>query len=293
MTSDYSHLNTLCQSIIGLPIKERIGFIHEGKWVNHSAGVNIRNRIKSSLFLPNNEQAMCMMIVGAGGVGKSSLLDRVVKDCESWAHRQGVPAPYLQLKLPSDPTLKNNISALCNQCGLSTHSVTKDALPKPLELLFKARKIRMLLVDEFNHLLAVNRIEARKNLNFFKLISGPPMSLILVAFGTHDAMHAIRMDIQLSSRFQVFELEQWRPDEEFRSFLASYEKCLPLMYPSNLASKEIVDYFVNQLEPTTRNIVNRLKWAAMTAILEGSERISIDVLERSDFLPDLSSVYEQ
>lgn len=65
------------------------------------------------------------------------------------------------------------------------------------------------------------------------------------------------------------------------------------MHPSNLASKEIVDYFVNQLEPTTRNIVNRLKWAAMTAILEGSERISIDVLKRSDFLPDLSLVYEQ
>lgn len=213
-------------------------------------------------------------------------------DFDSWAQRRGVPSPYLQLTLPADPTLKNNIASLCLQCGLPTYDAKKDSLPQQMVALMMARKIRILFIDEFNHLLVVNRVEARKNLIFFKLLSGPPMSLILVGFGTHESMNAINMDPQTSSRFQIFELQQWGADEEFRSFLASYEKYLPLRFPSNLASKDIVNFFASMVEPTTRNVINRIKFAAMNAILDGSERIDVDILKHSVHIPDLSSIYE-
>ncbi|WP_330566025.1 TniB family NTP-binding protein [Pseudomonas yamanorum] len=139
----------------------------------------------------------------------------------------------------------------------------------------------------------MNRVEQRKNLNFFKNLSGPPLSLNIIAFGTHEALNAINLDTQLISRFQIFELPQWKPDEELRAFLASYEKFMPLRLPSNLASKEIVHFLSTTLELTTRNIVNRLKWAAMLAIIDGTEKIQVENLTTATSVPDLTGVYEK
>lgn len=292
MDKDHSHLSMQCREIITLPDTKRVHYIHEDKWVNHDIGSQIRNKIKSSLFLPRNSQATCMIVVGVGGAGKSSLLDRVIKDCDSLAQRQGTAPPYIEIRLSPEPTLANNIKTLCEQFGVSVTQVRKDTLPIQLALLIKARGVKGLLIDEFNHLLALNRVEMRKNLNFFKILSGPPMSLDIIGFGTHEALNAINMDIQLSSRFQIFELEQWRHDEEFRSFLASYEKFIPLHQPSNLASRDIMNFLTAKIESTTRNVVNRLKWAAMLAIVEGTEKIDLDNLGRANTLPDILSVYE-
>lgn len=292
MEKDHSHLSAKCREIVIQSSAARINYIHEDKWVNHDSGSQIRNAIKSSLFLPRNAQAMCMIVVGVGGAGKSSLLNRVTKDCDSWAQRQNIAPPYLEFKLSPEPTLINNINSICEQFGVSVPHIRKDTLPNQLNLLIKARGVRGILIDEFNHLLAVNKIEMRKNLNFFKNVSGPPLSLDIIGFGTHESLHAINHDIQLSSRFQVFELKQWRADDEFRSFLASYEKYIPLHFPSNLAGRDIVNYLAGGIESTTRNVINRLKWAAMLAIIEGTEKIDLDNLGRASTLPDILSAYE-
>lgn len=292
MEDSFSHLSPTCKILMEGSDAARIDFIHHDRWINHEIGSQIRKKINSSLFLPRNSQALCMLIIGIGGAGKSSLLDRVIKDCESWAQRHGEPLPYLQLTLPPEPTLKTTISALCERFDLTTSYASKGSLPVQFQFLLKTKKIRGLFIDEFNHVLAANRVEVRKLLNFFKNLSGPPWSLDLIAFGTNEAMHAVKMDIQLSSRFQIFEIPLWSADEEFRAFLATYEKYLPLARPSNLASREIVTYLTKKLEPTTRNIINRLKWAAMTAVVEGAECITLDILDRSETLPDLLSVYE-
>jgi len=288
----YPHLSPQANIVIHLPNVERINYIHRDKWINHDLGSQIRNKIKSSLFLPHNNQALCMLIIGVGGAGKSSLLERISSDCSNWAQRNASPPPHIELKLSAEPTLANNINSICDQHGITVPNFRKDTLPIQLVLLLKARRIKLLLIDEFNHLLAVNRSEQRKNLNFFKNLSGPPTSLHIVACGTHEALHAVNMDIQLSSRFQVMELHQWTANEEFRAFLASYERVLPLRLPSNLASKEFVNFFSSKTDSTTRNIVNRLKWAAMATIIEGKEKIEIESLEKASSLPDLLSIYE-
>jgi hypothetical protein len=232
------------------------------------------------------------MIVGVGGAGKSSLLERIAKDSDTWSQRNEASSSHIELRLSAEPTLANIIRALCEQFGTPPFSYRKDDVPAELQLLLRARGIKIILIDEFNHMLAVNRTEQRKILNFFKNLSGPPLSLNIIAFGTHEALNAISVDTQLKSRFQVFELSHWKPGDELRAFLASYEKFIPLKLPSNLASKEIIQFLSTSLDPTTRNIVNRLKWAAMLAIIEGTERIECDNLDRALYLPDITKAYE-
>lgn len=287
-----SHLHPQIRFLLDQSTAERLEYVNLDRWINHAACSSIRNKAKSLLFLPRSTQAICFMIVGAGGTGKSSLLDRISKDSESWSQRQSIPPGHIVLKLSAEPTLANIIRALCEQFGVTAFNLRKDDIPAELMMIMRARGVKVILIDEFNHLLTVNRVEQRKNLNFFKNLSGPPLSLNIIAFGTHEALNAINLDTQLISRFQIFELPQWKPDEELRAFLASYEKFMPLRLPSNLASKEIVHFFSTTLELTTRNIVNRLKWAAMLAIIDGTEKIQVENLTTATSVPDLTGVYE-
>lgn len=267
------HLHAQIQYLLSHTDSERIEYINEDRWINHRACSDIRNRAKSIIMLPQIRQAACLMIVGVGGAGKSSLLEKIARDSENWSQRNMASPAHIELKLSADPTLANIIRTLCEQFGTNPFNHRKDDVPAELKLLLRSRGIKIILIDEFNHLFSVNRTEQRKVLNFFKNLSGPPLSLNIIAFGTSEALNAISVDTQLESRFQVFELSHWRPGDELRAFLASYEQFLPLKLPSNLASKEIVEFISTSLDPTTRNIVNRLKWAAMLAIMEGTEKI--------------------
>jgi len=286
------HLHAQIQYLLNRADSERIEYINEDRWINHQACAEVRNRAKSIIILPQIRQASCFMIVGVGGAGKSSLLERIAKDSDTWSQRNEAPSTHIELRLSAEPTLANIIRALCEQFGTPPFSHRKDDVPAELKLLLRARGIKIILIDEFNHMFAVNRTEQRKILNFFKNLSGPPLSLNIIAFGTHEALNAISVDTQLKSRFQVFELSHWKPGDELRAFLASYEKFIPLKLPSNLASKEIIQFLSTSLDPTTRNIVNRLKWAAMLAIIEGTERIECDNLDRAHYLPDITKAYE-
>jgi hypothetical protein len=286
------HLHAQIQYLLNRADSERIEYINEDRWINHHACAEVRNRAKSIIILPQIRQASCFMIVGVGGAGKSSLLERIAKDSDTWSQRNEATSTHIELRLSAEPTLANIIRALCEQFGTPPFSHRKDDVPAELQLLLRARGIKIILIDEFNHMFAVNRTEQRKILNFFKNLSGPPLSLNIIAFGTHEALNAISVDTQLKSRFQVFELSHWKPGDELRAFLASYEKFIPLKLPSNLASKEIIQFLSTSLDPTTRNIVNRLKWAAMLAIIEGTERIECDNLDRALYLPDITKAYE-
>ena len=287
-----SHLHPNTKMLMNQPNSARIEYINEDRWINHEACSSIRNKVKSLLFLPHTSQATCFLIAGIGGTGKSSLLNKISSDAKNWAQRRSIATPHITLRLSADPTLTNVIKSICEKFGIAALSTRKDEIPSEIVKIMQARQIKTILIDEFNHLLSVNRTEQRKNLNFFKNLTGPPLSLNIIAFGTHEAFNAIKLDIQLLSRFQVFELNCWQPGDELRAFLASYEQFLPLRHPSNLSSRSFIDFFTASLEPTTRNIVNRLKWAAMSSILNGTERILIDTLEKATSLPDLTGEYD-
>lgn len=61
--------------------------------------------------------------------------------------------------------------------------------------------------------------------------------------GARDAVIALQTDSQMVSRFTPFEVPRWRESETFRRLLAAFERILPLRRPSNLAQREIVQYY--------------------------------------------------
>jgi Bacterial TniB protein len=80
---------------------------------------------------------------------------------------------------------------------------------------------RMLVIDEVQHLLSCNSREQRAALNAIKFLANQ-LRVSIVAAGTHEALHVMRYDPQIASRFEQIELPVWTESQEFRRFVAGY-----------------------------------------------------------------------
>ena len=67
---------------------------------------------------------------------------------------------------------------------------------------------RMLIIDEIQHLLSCNAREQRAALNAIKYLANT-LRMSIVAAGTHEAVHVMRYDPQIVSRFEQMELPIW------------------------------------------------------------------------------------
>lgn len=86
-------------------------------------------------------------------------------------------------------------------------------------------------------------------------------------------MIAVETDDKVKIRFDKFELPVWKNDREFRRFLVSLEKILPLKYPSYLhKNEELILWLLEKTEGILAEIVHILRQACVRAILRGEEK---------------------
>jgi hypothetical protein len=143
----------------------------------------------------------------------------------------------------------------------------------------------MILIDEVHNLLNANRMDQRKSLALLRAMSGPPLSLSIVAFGIDDAEFAILGDDQLKRRFQIYKLPLWKEDDRFRSFLAAYESILPLKKPSELWRQDKVKFLLSRTGGITGDIVKYITRGAVWATLDRTEEIDMACLEKAADIP--------
>ena len=85
--------------------------------------------------------------------------------------------------------------------------------------------------------------------------------------------------------YNIFYEWRWNNDRKYRSFVATYERCLPLKEASNLAEDpEIMSVLFHKSEGLIGKTVNLIKKAAVKAIKSKREYIIADDIE---YLPKL------
>jgi hypothetical protein len=86
---------------------------------------------------------------------------------------------------------------------------------------------RIFIIDEIQHLLSCSAREQRAALNMVKFLSND-RRILIVAAGTHEALHVMRFDPHIASRFEQMELPVWTESDELRRFVAAYLAMLPI-----------------------------------------------------------------
>ncbi len=80
---------------------------------------------------------------------------------------------------------------------------------------------RMLFIDEIHNLLSCSARDQRAALNAIKYLANK-LRVSIVAAGTYEALHVMRSDSQIASRFEQHELPIWTESQELRRFIAGY-----------------------------------------------------------------------
>lgn len=274
----YDHLNSEVIEALQLPTPERIEFCQTDRWVGYTRAQQILRQLDDLFVYPKSLRMPNILLVGRSDNGKSSIVQHFVHRHPMLMKEDGSPGPcVVWLAMPATPTESSFWSELL--WSLNIRHGERDPPEKKRRQAFDAMEyasVRMLAIDEFNHLTNAGK-DAARLLAAIKNVS-TALRIPIIASGTQAAINALNSDPQMKSRFEPAVLDRWKLDREYLRLLASYETMLPLAEPSNLASRELAPTIYGMAGDTIGGTVKLLKEAASHAIRTGRERIDTNVL---------------
>ena len=274
----YEHLSRDVVEILEYTTAERIQFCQSDRWVGYTRAQQILKQLDDLLAYPKSLRMPNLLLVGRSDNGKSSILQHFVGRHPMLMREDGTPGPtVLWFSMPATPTESSFWSELL--WSLNIQHRERDPVEKKRRQALNAMEyasVRMLAIDEFNHLTNAGK-DAGRLLSSIKNLSSD-MRLSILASGTEAAFNAHNTDPQMRSRFEPAKLERWKLDKEYLRFLASYEMLLPLAEPSGLASRELAPTIYGMAGDTIGATVKVLKNAAVHALQTGREKIDAEVL---------------
>jgi Bacterial TniB protein len=101
----------------------------------------------------------------------------------------------------------------------------------------------------------------------------------IVAAGTYEALHVMRSDSQIASRFEQHELPVWTGSQELRWFIAGYLALLPLKKATAEIDKRFVGYLLKLSDGVTGRIIEVLRRAAFQALVDKSQKVGLSQLQ--------------
>lgn len=275
----YEHLNQDVVEVLEYTTPERIQFCLSDRWVGYTRAQQILKQLEDLLSYPKSLRMPNLLLVGRSDNGKSSILQHFVGRHPMLMRDDGTPGPMvLCFSMPATPTESSFWSELL--WSLNIQHRERDPVEKKRRQALNAMEyasVRMLAIDEFNHLTNAGK-DAGRLLSAIKNLSSD-MRLSILATGTEAAFNALNLDPQMRSRFEPTKLERWKLDKEYLRFLASYEMLLPLAQPSGLAGRELAPTIYGMAGDTIGATVKVLKNAAVHALQTGREKIDADVLK--------------
>ena len=237
MSSSLDHLHVGVWSYLDGSLEERVSRLYAPKWVAYARGNEALARMAHLLNHPPSGRMPCMLLYGDSNIGKTMIVEKFIRDhpniCNEFNEVEVRHTVHLQM--PANPTdnklYAHIIEGLGVQPPISRRGTDMELLG--LRLLHR-QPPKLMIIDEVHHLLAGSVREQRQLLNQLKYISNK-LRMPIVALGTNEALYAMQADPQIASRFEPFALPKWRESPEFREFVVSFGRLLPLEKPSPLA----------------------------------------------------------
>lgn len=271
--------------------EERIIYCKKDHWIGYGSAVKLIEILEDKFLDPPQMRHEGLLIYGDSNNGKTAILKRmydlhktkldyVTKDGEAIYE---IPIIYFQAPtIPDESRLYSLIlDELCVPQKRTDKVVIKANLAKHY---LNKLGTKMILIDEIHSALRGNLNKQRTFIDDLKQLSNS-LSLTIVLAGTREAYSALSIGNETNTRFPALELPRWNNDRKFKSFVATYERCLPLKEASNMADNaELINALFYQSEGLIGKTVNLLKKATIKAINSKREYIIVDDIE---YLPKL------
>lgn len=278
-----SHLSPETRAVAELNDDQRFAHLAEDHWIDYPRAREALQQLERLLRCPERTRMPGLLLHGESNVGKSMIIQKFLRAHparEFNAETGLLQVDVLAVEMPSAPQERRLYGQLLMALNAPYRPGDRLAAVEYTALtLLRKVSPRIIVVDEVHNLLAGTAHEQRASLNLLKFLSNA-LKCVIVIIGTRDALAAIQTDAQIASRFPSFELPRWEENEDFRSFLAGYERQLPLKQPSRIAStRSMVSAIMSATGGITGQISDLLSRAAEAAIRAQKECITPDLLQ--------------
>jgi hypothetical protein len=284
--SSGNHVTETTRAYLGLPDPQRIAGINRDVWIGYDrAGKALRR------CLEIHEGSRCrdsLLVVGPSNNGKTMIFRRFLS--RTWQRQQPqAEASTLRVLGIAAPNGADEKGLLLNILEAAGAPVDRKAATRDLKVitydLIRRTSLRILLVDDLHMALRGSRRAVGQVLGRLKLI-GEELGVSTIAFGTREALYAVRTEEQFMNRFPPFPLPRWElEDPEYWRLLNSFGRFLPLREPSELDDPVLGTRILARAEGLIGGVAEIIRLCAVEAIRSGAERITPEVLEAIHYIP--------
>ncbi len=271
--------------------EERIIYCKKDHWIGYGSAVKLIEILEDKFLDPPQMRHEGLLVYGDSNNGKTAILKRMYdlhKTKLDYVTKDGeaiYEIPIIYFQAPTIPDESRLYSLILDELYVPQKRTDKVVIKANLAKHYLNKLgTKMILIDEIHSALRGNLNKQRTFIDDLKQLSNS-LSLTIVLAGTREAYSALSIGNETGSRFPALELPRWNNDKKFRSFVATYERCLPLKEASNMAeNSELLNTLFYQSEGLIGKTVNLLKKAAIKAINSKREYIIVDDIE---YLPKL------
>ncbi|MHB9351649.1 TniB family NTP-binding protein [Pseudomonas amygdali] len=275
----FLHVRQSLRHLVALPEQERVLICLEDVFIDYPAAQSIIDTSNYMLKVKRKVQAPCMLVWARGGFGKTSIIKQLR------THNTVQEEKLVFMSLRQNPNNYNFRELLFEAFGLPIkRKFSAYDASKEFTLTVERQNIRGIVIDEIHDALTLTAFQQKVNLSLLKNLSGDPYNLSVFAFGIDKASEALRLDPQLERRYMQWPLPMWSLNDDFRAFLAGYERVLPLKMASNLWSEDLVKRLYALSAGLMDAVAKIIQVCAAEAILSGVEKITPEIIDRAPML---------
>ncbi|OGX91499.1 TniB family NTP-binding protein [Hymenobacter coccineus] len=279
------HLHPDIAKLLELPDRERQRAVLATKWIPYTRARHIAGKMDDLLHHPASHRMPNLLVVGDTNNGKSLILQRFADAHVPFDREEDgrLVWPVFYIQAPPEPDERRFYNLILDRVGTPYRLADRvDKKQQQVLHILRLLEVKLLVIDEIQHVLAGNQAKQRLFLNVLKYLSNELM-IPLVCAGLRTAFNAIQHDEQLANRFEPVALPRWTMGEEYLRLLLSFERLLPLRKPSGLSEEALAYKLLSMSEGTIGDLSKLLKRAAIAAIQGKTECITLALLNRLDY----------
>lgn len=269
-----------------IEVQERIKEILSNKWIGYSKANEILEKLEDLLRHPKIHRMPNILITGETNNGKTTIVEQFLKNHPNTndPYDDTIQVPVVKIEMPPEANQDSIYISILRELFVPFQiNAKKEEKASQVIGIMRRLQVRMLIIDEMNNLLDNTVLKQAQVLNTIKYL-GNKLQIPIVAVGTKEAHRAILSDSQLSNRFKPYELKRWSLNIEYRKLLKSFEKLIGLKSTSHLDQRDIAIEIMNMSEGWIGEVSEIIKSAAIAAIKNKNEKITVELLRKLDWI---------
>lgn len=275
----YEHLDERVRSAALGEDARRLALISADWWIPYPPGEDVIARLFDMIDAPQRMRPPSVLVHAPPNSGKSAIIARFA---QLYAARvaQGAAEPDGIVIIQAPPTVdeKRLYIEILTAIGASAPDTTCTRLRGMVVRQLRIRGVRLLIIDEMQHILIQRPSAQQVVLNTLKYLSNE-LGLSIAGFGSSETRALVYADEHLTQRFDIVALPAW--DKKHRwvvDIIRQRIALLPLRQASTI-DRDFMNLLLQVCGPIGGRMLDMLERCARAAIKDGSERLSASLLE--------------